>query len=568
MQVQVKKIPVVAEDESSLRSATPPGKLEWSLAALVGIVVAAAIYGSVAFHYFNPPAGYFFSGAVQFDQQYYMVLARAVFDFGNGLVYSNPFSLHPTEFYYSHLFILGLGWLYQLTKIDISVLFHAAGVVFTVTTFVSLFAFVASIETSRKWRTWMFLFCALGGGAGWLSAVLTRTREMAVGAPLTDMSENALNALLQRGEWLDSISQSSIFPNEAYYHTIMFIGLALLAKKRIGSFAICLAVMWWSHPFYGVELTAIVCTLVLLTCVSSPANTFATIKRYSICAVPALMGLGYYLGFLNTVPEHRDLVELWKTFNCKVTLKSYPAHYHVFLLLPPLLVLSNRSRARWLLHSEDGRFLTAFVLAVFALMNHNWLLPPTQPAHFSRGYLLVGLILLSFKLLQQLPKASLPGKFFSSNVVLACWLLFTIPDNVIGIYKWAFNLTGYHPVTTKATSWMPAELAAVRDYLQSTKEKAPLIASKLQFQYMEQYLMRTTGSRCYLSHVATPSFAERTADMIRYMGGNDPGFLDRYDVDYLLMDAKDESHHINDPRIKLVVRGKDFAFYKVLPVKS
>lgn len=565
MQVHAKENPVIVEDESSLREPASPAKSEWLLSVLVGVVVAAAIYGSIAFHYLNPPAGYFFSGAVQFDQQYYMVLGRAVFDYGNGLAYSNPFSLHPTQFYYSHLFILGLGWLYQLTKIDISVLFQAVGAVFTVTMFVSLFAFVSSIETSRKWRTWMFLFCALAGGAGWVSALLVRTRELAAGAPLTDLGENTVNALLQRGEWLDSISQSAIFPNEAYYHTLMFASLALLAKKRIGSFAVCLAIMWWSHPFYGVELTAIVCTLVLLTCIHSPSDTFATLKRYAICGVPALLGLGYYLGFLNTIPEHRDLVEYWKTNNCKVTLRSYPAHYHLFLLVPPLLVLSNRVRARWLLHSEDGRFLFAYVLSVLALMNHNWLLPTTQPAHFSRGYLLVGLILLSFKLLQQLPKATWYGKFFCSNVLLACWLLFTLPDNFVGIYKWTFNLTGYHPNTNKATSWMPNELDDVRKYLLATHEKSPLIASKLQFQYMEQYLMRTTGSRAYLSHVATPSFLEKTADMIRFMGGNDPGFIDRYHPDYLIMDKKDEAHHINDPRIKLLIRGNGFAFYKVLP---
>ncbi len=535
------------------------------MAALVGLVVAIAIYGSVASHYLYAPPGYFFSGAVQFDQQYYMVLARAVFDFGNGLAYSNPFSLNPTQFYYSHLFILGLGWLYHLTKIDLSVLFHAAGALFTVTTFIALFAFVASIEQSRKWRTWMFLFCGLSGGVGWVSALLMRAKELASGAPLSDFGDNTLNALLQRGEWLDSISQSSMFPNEAYYHTIMFVGLALLASGRIRSFALCLAVMWWSHPFYGVELTAITGCFVLLTCVESPAKTFATLKQYSLCAVPTLLGLCYYLGFLNTVSEHRDLVEYWKTINCKVTLRSYPAHYHLFLILPPLLVLSSRARASWLLRSNDGRLLSALVLSVFALMNHNWLLPTTQPAHFSRGYLLVGLILVSLKSLQRLPQTTWAGKVGCSNLVLAAFLLFTIPDNVIGIYKWTNNLTGYHPVTTKETCWMPNEMDAIRKYIIASNEKAPLIASKLQYQYMEQYLMRTTGSRCYLSHVATPSFQEKTADMIRFMGGNDPGFIDRYHPSYLIMDAKDEAHHANDPRVKLLIHGPDFGFYKVLP---
>ncbi len=565
MPVQLKPNPVAVEDESSLRERSAPAKSEWLLSIVVGLIVAAAIYGSVAFQYFHPPAGYFFSGAVQFDQQYYMVLARAVFDFGNGIAYSNPFSIDPSQFYYSHLFILGLGWLYHLTKIDLSVLFHTVGAVFTVTTFVSLFAFVASIESSRKWRTWMFLFCSLAGGVGWVSALSMRASELAAGAPLSDFGDNTLNALLQRGEWLDSIVQSSMFPNEAYYHTLMFASLAVLAKGRIRTFAICLAVMWWSHPFYGVELTAIVACWVLLTCIESPSKTFATVKQYAICGIPAVLGLGYYLGFLNTFAEHRDLVEYWKINNAKVTLRSYPAHYHIFLLVPPLLVLTSRARALWLLHTADGRLLSAMVLAVLALMNHNWLLPTTQPAHFSRGYLLVGLILLSFKLLQQLPKATWQGKLFCSNIFLAICLLFTLPDNVIGVYKWAFNLTGYHPNTTKATSWMPNELDSVRKYLLETHEKAPLIASKLQYQYIEQYLMRTTGSRCYLSHVATPSFQEKTADMIRFMGGNDPGFIDRYHPSYLIMDAKDEAHHANDPRIKLLIHGADFGFYKVLP---
>jgi len=565
LQVQLKTKSVVTDNESSLIVDSAPSKIEWFLSIFVGLVVAAAIYGSIFSHYFNAPAGRFFSGAIQFDQQYYMVLARSVFDFGNGIVYSNPFSLSPTQFYYSHLFILAVGWLHHLTKVDISVLFHSIGAICTVTMFVSLFAFLASIEKSRKWRTWMFLFCSLSGGVGWAFALAQQLKNAVSGAPLQDFGDLTLNSLLQRGEWLDSVAQSGIFANEAYYHTLMFAGLTLLAKNRVRSFALCLAIMWWSHPFYGVELTAIAACFVMFTCLESPSKAFATLKQYAVCAVPTVLGLGYYLGFLNTIAEHRDLVEYWKTINCKVTLKSYPAHYHFFLLLPPLLVLTNRTRARWLWVTNEGRLLSALVLSVFALMNHNWIMVTTQPAHFSRGYLLVGLILLSFKLLQQVPQSNWAARVVCSNVFLALWLVFTIPDNVINIYKWTYNLTGYHPYTTTATSWMPNQLEDVRKYLLASNQKAPLIASKTEYQYMQQYLMRTTGSRCYVSHVATPSFQEKTADMIRYMGGNDPGFIDRYHPDYLIMNANDESHHANDPRIKLLIRGTDFAFYKVLP---
>jgi hypothetical protein len=99
----------------------------------------------------------------------------------------------------------------------------------------------------------------------------------------------------------------------------------------------------------------------------------------------------YYLTFLNHYPEHRALAG-------RMSLDwRYPFGTFIFGYGPVLALAAARIRMQGLapvLAQPRNRLLLSWAMAAIALENHDFLISPRQPIHFTRGYAWSALFLL------------------------------------------------------------------------------------------------------------------------------------------------------------------------------
>lgn len=514
-----------------------------------GLIVASFVYGAVLFHYLAPPSGYFFSGAVQDDQQYYMVLSRAIFSNGNGLVYGNPFYQEPCTFhYYSHLFILVVGWVNALTSIDIDRVFQGLGFVFCVAMYPALYFLIKAVEQDRTTRIWMLLLAGFGGGLAWVPGLIDTARSAMHGVHPTvqQFTQSTLSHLYMNGWWLDSVMTTSIYPTECFYHCLMFLTLGCLALNRPILSGIGIALVWWSHGIYGLEISVISCIYLALLIVARHLHvidnkdnpeTEKSIVRYLPVLAAVAAGAFYYLVFLPSIPEHSDIVTNWRSCLYKILTPFYPTHYHFFLLAPLAAgaLFINKSCRKFMLQDRSFLLLIAFTSGVFLMMNHNWFITSTQPAHFSRGYLFVALVLLACKSVHALLASGTAtsgvqsylqefAQFVRRNrkplsVALALCIPLLAVDNAIVILEHSYNPR--FPV-----AWLPNNYTAMAEYLQKDKTNPLIVGSWENSAFGELYLMRHCNVRAVCAHTAGPWFDQRRTASQNFIKGKLPHFYD------------------------------------------
>jgi len=559
-QLKVAPPPIASRTASAARKISIEPH-EWVLPLVVGLIVAGFVYGTLVSLSLNPPPGKFFAWTIQYDQPYYMILARAALDMGNGLAYPNPFSLNTTQYCYSHLFILMTAWVHALSGIPLDITFQALGFVSAIAMFVALYFFVASIEPSKYLRNWMFLLAGAGASIGWAPAMLLFARHVLHHEPgVFDFHAATTSFLYEHGNWLDTTALNAMYPTEAFYHVLMFVSLALLVQRRYFWLALSAALMWWAHPFYGVELSLVICVAAGLRFLAS-ADKPNLIRDSIAAAIPLATviaaGFAYYMGFLGRLEEHRSIVQMWQSMAYKITPKYYPVHYHLFLLLPPVLVACSKSVRDWLFKTNEGQCLTAFVAGVLLLMNHNWIMQANQPAHFARGYLFVGLSLMTVMMLKQIPRVNLRAPLAAAAMLLV--VLATIPDNIIVLSAIADR--------SNQNYWLPIGLKHFAQTLKSDHTN-PVIAASPNHTYDngQMYLMRQAKIRSFVSHNATPFFLDRQCQLMRFWSGNDPQFIERNHISYVIADAKQTrlmQEHNQLAKLQPIDSCDGYTFYKV-----
>jgi hypothetical protein len=100
----------------------------------------------------------------------------------------------------------------------------------------------------------------------------------------------------------------------------------------------------------------------------------------------------YYLGFLDRFPEHRVLARQMATAE-HYSLPTFAFAYGPVMALA-LWRMRSRDRLVSVLSSPRGRLLIAWTVAALVLENHDFVVAPRQPIHFTRGYAWSALFLL------------------------------------------------------------------------------------------------------------------------------------------------------------------------------
>ena len=178
------------------------------------------------------------------------------------------------------------------------------------------------------------------------------------------------------GAWLPNVFQNALLTTEAFYHALAFATFAAVLRRRLRWAALGVFLLWWSHPFTGLEVALIVgafslCEGVLRKDRSSLGLALAT-------ATVSALFLAYYLFLLPSVsPESAEILRRWRGAAFLFRISDAFSMWGVFLLWPVFL-FSKRFRLLALRTSATDRFLVIWFAIVATLIVHDWLTPSGQ----------------------------------------------------------------------------------------------------------------------------------------------------------------------------------------------
>ena len=365
-----------------------PARTPWWWILLLYAPVAvfyAAHYTAALVHPGITPTGF-----VQYDLPYSMACAREFADNGlHGLLFtvpSNAGAVGEPVLLQLHLWALGQAW--RLVPLDPGLLYVAFGLIMgllAVRAFIRLFDTVVQVTPGARW--WGHVLLLWGGG---LLALSGEAVNLLLGRPVAGTWLHLLDLDPAHGWWMMSLGRCLILPNEAYYHWLFFSAAAAFLRKRHVLAVGCLVLLAASHPFSGVGGLVVffswsVAERVLARSPDPPiavplalAAVFATCCWYYFAWLPPRMD-----------PRFTASIPLAYVVEARSILPAY-----VLVLVPVLARFRSRQRLRSLLADRTARTLLVMAGAQFVLENHELLITPYQPAHFTRGYTWTALFLL------------------------------------------------------------------------------------------------------------------------------------------------------------------------------
>ena len=356
---------------------------------LISLLLAAPAFIPLVAHYIGfSRIGLWPTGFIQNDMPYYMANARELSDSGGfHLAYGNPFSFRyeTPRIYFQPLTVL-FGLLERATGADPGILFAAVGVIgATVCVRLAMSLFDRFAPHDQPGRSFALVAFIWGGGL------------LMVGGLIFSLLHGVhAQAMLfydpAQGWWFMNLGRNLVFSTEAVYHAIFFGAILLVLGMRYKGALAALALMSVSHPFTGIQLLLIVIawSLVELLLIRSKAVPlwFAV-----ACIGLAIAHAAYYLMYLNSFAEHRILQEQW-TLPLVLPLESF-----VLASIPVLAFvvwrMRSRERARAIFSLPQNRLLVVWFGVTLILINHDLVMRPVQPVHFTRGYQWIPLFLLA-----------------------------------------------------------------------------------------------------------------------------------------------------------------------------
>jgi hypothetical protein len=497
-----------------LASLSPPaarsrGDCLWLLSVALFLPVIA-LYAA---HLIPGPSGVSGTGFLQYDQPYYMAIARKYFDDGGlSLTYGLPFSPDPStpRVYFQPLtFALGLfeyvsgadpGFIYVLAAIVMGILCCRAAI--------ELYREVVGLDgTARRIGLVCFVW---GGGLAVLAALAHGAMAgEAVAEHLFDFDDTA------NGWWLPNLGRNLVIPTEALYHLVFFASVVLVLRRYFAGAVLGVLMLAVSHPFSGLQIIAVLGAWAVVERLIRSAD------RPPIWFAPALfmigiIHVGYYLIFLPYVsPEHAALQQQWTL--------PWTFHYWNFLasdgLACGLAVMAVASRWRTAGSDWRQRLLFFWFAISLALANHDLLVRPVQPLHFTRGYIWIPLFLLGAPVLVEALETVLRTRTRRLWVV-ALALFVLLFDNAawIGTRMAGATFFGVHG---EEISLDPREREVFVELSSSELRRHLLISQDEKIGYLATVY---TPLRSWYSHMFnTPYAANRRAELSSFFErGNEP----------------------------------------------
>ncbi len=375
-----------ARGQSYLAAMRQPPTVTRALMALLLLLPWSLFYWA---HYHPKDARLRPTGFVQYDQPYYMANARQYLDGAtDGLRYALPFSpaaeAEPIHFQPQTLLLAAL---WRITGADPGSLFVAFG---------ALAALLCVLLALRV------LDRAIGTGASPLLAILFIWGGGLLA--LTGLGYGLLHGLGLReavlgafrfdpggGWWFMNLGRNLLYPLEAYYHALFFGMVLLLHSGRYAAAGAVGGILALSHPFTG---AAGVLLLLAWGAVERLLQRNGAIRWWwlIVLAVFLLLLLAWHGLVLPADAEHRSVVEQWRQPWLVEAESAWPAYVLVAVMAAARLRSRERLMVFWSM--PMNRFLVVWAGVFLALENHELVMDPIQPAHFTRGYAWTALFLI------------------------------------------------------------------------------------------------------------------------------------------------------------------------------
>ena len=381
------------------QSPSSPAAVSQATAWMIAVVAMVPMFAIYAAHFLGAPAGTSPTGFLQYDQPAYAGDAYAAAAAGPPFVYGLPFSPYPDtpKVYFQPLsavlglFLLGTGF-------NPGYVYAALGALLGVVMYRTGIAVAVAYVGDRLGRaTWPVLLAFLWGGGALVIAGVAKfwIAQHGVG----DFAAAAFSVDPFSGWWCLNLGRNVYFTVEAFYHIVFLGAIWLVLMRRYGWALAAIAFESASHPFTGLELVLVV-------------GAFAALERvvlrrpdpplWFLAGVAAVLvaHLGYYMALLPALsPEHRLLVLEWlHPWTLSVPSMTF-AYGPVAALAGWAVFMTYRTE------SDDGRrrmrLALAWFVAAFSLANHELVVAPRQPLHFTRGYVWTPLMLLALPLLAE-----------------------------------------------------------------------------------------------------------------------------------------------------------------------
>jgi hypothetical protein len=352
----------------------------WLLAA----ITLLPIYGAYLAHFLGAPHGFTGTGFLQYDQLSYMANARQHFNGSFRLLYGLPFSPnYDTPEIYFQPQTLFLSLILRLTDLDPGLIYAVFGLVSALAFFriaIALYAEVVGLETLSQFL--VLLLFLWGGGVNALVALALRL----AGAqdPLSSLDPF-------EGYWFFNLGRNAFFGVEAYYHGLFLGAILLLVRRSYRGALVLMTVLSASHPFTGLELLAVVFAWTFYERLIRQARV--PIWFIIGTAILLILHVGYYLVLLPRLsPEHASLQAQW-TLLWTLRIHNIIIDYGP-VGLAAVWSLRNRQRIASAFGDRSFGIIICWFIVAFLLANHELLMAPRQPLHFTRGYIWTPLFLI------------------------------------------------------------------------------------------------------------------------------------------------------------------------------
>ena len=450
------------------------------------------------------PTG-FFNG----ESPYYMANVRQYIDEGfSSLFYSNPFSyLKEGQRVYFQFQTFFLAIIYQFVPVDAGAIWVSFGLVFSFLLLFTAFKLFETLGISRRYIIPITFLYAWGGG---IHGVVGFCSEFFSNGNLIDSIKALEKFEIADGWWMHSVGRNFLMPNYIYYHFLVMTGILFISNKS-NKFLIALCfILSFSHPFVGAQFIATVVVWLFfekyyLNSIESKYFSF-----FGACFL-LLLHVSYYFLFLKTSSEHvaqevqwsvspETLYENW-AMRAKNFIPSYIIVFSLFFyqIRTPKLFLRFFSNFM-------NRFLFSFGLVSFTLANHEFLMKPIQPIHFTHGMVWFPFFILGRNTLVEIIKLLRREacKHLHKIVIVLFFTIFLF-DNFAWVAKRAYQTHKGKSQTEFPLYILDKEV--IEFVNKSLKNSSLVFVEDLNLGY---HLAVYTSSRVYASHnIITPDSLKR-----------------------------------------------------------
>lgn len=466
------------------------------------LLPAIAVY---IFYFINSPQNHVASGFIQSDMYSYMAEARQYADGeSNGLLYSNPFDGDknaPKIYFQPQIFFLGM--ILKYVGLNPSTIFLLFGLLFGWLFMVAAISLYRQFfEIKSKISVFGLIVFIYGGGALFLSGFIS-----AVFNPNGFLYADFLKYDPGFGWWMLNLGRNLIYPMESYYHFLILITFVLFFKKQHLWVCFILAILSWSHPFYGIEFLTVFGSIYLFEFIRH--SFFVKTEKpkllpLALILILAVIHVYYYLVFLPSFPSHQSLMNQWKInwSHSGVTL----IFAYIFGVVLTIFNIKLNGGFSKFFSDYKNRVLGIWFIVCFLFVNHNWLIPSYQPLHFDKGYVLAPLWLMGLSSLVPLfKKIKEKTNFIIYRLAIILIIIILLSDNLAWFAMARGDRNSYLSNSEKETLQFLNENFSKQDLLISNNDEFALKA------------MTFTSIRSLMSHgYNTPFYEIRKNDMKKF----------------------------------------------------